>query len=446
MRKLRTGFAMRARVFAAAASLIVGLIAVRCGGEGSGGGSTGNLADGGQDSGYGGGGGGGGTDGGGTDGGGTDGGSAVGGGGDVDAGGGSSGGGGGGMDAGSGGGSGGGGGSPDGGTASDDCDGLMPDSVASPMQITTPASACGTSAMSDQAGNVALSSNPFMGMMSWVTYDARGKTLGSFPAFGGIVARASGFQAVAVWTGVSAPMDLWHFWTREPDGSAKDPSISVGSDACGTGTYPSSAGGAIVLSICGSRTGDTRVIRFDDSGKQLYRGTFVHAYPPSGAAGDPSGNVLVVAKGDAVAGFGSSDLVGRWLAPDGSLVNDWFVITSGGGPQVSLRSLIGGGIAVMQDDQWRAILQPYGTALAPPDWLTSRPGLDLHIVRGRKAYAFTANGGGPDVEVTTPAGKSCGRFSVQGSNVSIGADGTVIAPTGSDLCTRSVYPGLLGAR
>jgi hypothetical protein len=432
MRKLRTGFAMRARVFAAAASLIVGLIAVRCGGGGAGGGSTGNQADGGQDSGYGGGGGGGGTDGGGP----------VGGGGDSDAGGGGGSGGGGSADAGAGGG----GGSPDGGTAPGECDGLMPDAVPAPMQITSPAFACGTSGMADQSGNIALSSTPFRGMLSWATYDAHGKLLGGFRSWSGAVARSSGFQVVEVWQGAGAPMDMWHFWTRGPDGSAERLSTSVGNDACGTGTFPSSAGGAIVLSICGSRTGLTRVIRFDDSGKQLYSSQPLAAYPSSMAAGDASGNVLVVAMGDAVAGFASSDLVGHWLAPDGSLVNDWFVITSGGGRQVSLRPLIGGGIAVMQDDQWRAILQPFGGAQAPPDWLTSRPGLDLHIVRGRKAYAFTANGGGPDVEVTTPAGKSCGRFSVQGSNVSIGADGTVIAPTGSDLCTRSVYSGLLGAR
>jgi len=77
--------------------------------------------------------------------------------------------------------------------------------------------------------------------------------------------------------------------------------------------------------------------------------------------------------------------------------------------------------------------------------LTSRPGLDPHIVRGGKAYAFTANGGGSEVEVTTPSGMSCGRFSVQGSNVSIEADGTVIGVSDNG-CTRSVYPGLLGAR
>lgn len=91
-------------------------------------------------------------------------------------------------------------------------------------------------------------------------------------------------------------------------------------------------------------------------------------------------------------------------------------------------------------------MRPDSSPSAAPDWLASRAGLDLHIVRGRKAYAFTANGGGPEVEITTPSGMSCGRFSVQGSNVSIGADGTVIAVNGNGGCTRSVYPGLLGAR
>ena len=332
----------------------------------------------------------------------------------------------------------------DGGTTVSECDGLMPAPGAMPLQIAVPAGSCGASAMADESGNVAFGGTGD-GMISWSTYDSHGKLLGGFHSSFGAVTRSSGFQAADVWNGAGAPMDMWHFWTRKPDGSAEGQSTSVGSDACGVGTSPSSAGGAIVLSTCGSRTGDSRVIRFDDAGTQLYS-TFVHAFPPTAARGDVSGNVLVVAMGNAVAGsFASDDLVGRWLDASGSLTSDWFVITKGGGSRVSLRSLIGGGIAVMRDGEWRAIVEPSVGVLAPPEWLNSRAGLDLHIVRGRKAYAFTANDGGAEVEVTTPTGSSCGKFSVQGGSVSIGADGTVMTMTAAG-CTRFAYPRLLGVR
>ena len=93
-----------------------------------------------------------------------------------------------------------------------------------------------------------------------------------------------------------------------------------------------------------------------------------------------------------------------------------------------------------------------GRPQPPPDWLVARPEQELRIVRGRKAYAFTARipqphgiPGGPMVEVVTPTGKSCGTFDTKGIAATVGGDGTVIATT-SDGCTRRVWPALLGIR
>jgi hypothetical protein len=97
------------------------------------------------------------------------------------------------------------------------------------------------------------------------------------------------------------------------------------------------------------------------------------------AIGDANGNVLVVAfPGDEV-GFGSNDLVGRWLDGSGAFLTDWFLITTGvtNTSTFAVHSMIGGGAAVAQDDQWhagvwRAVLPSGGLPQAPPDWLASR--------------------------------------------------------------------------
>jgi hypothetical protein len=108
--------------------------------------------------------------------------------------------------------------------------------------------------------------------------------------------------------------------------------------------------------------------------------------------------------------------------------------------------LIGGGIAVMQNGKWVAVVPPLGAPNPPPDWLVSRPDSDFRVVRGGKAYAFTSRivlpaTGGSSVEVVAPSGLSCGTFDTKGTAATVGADGTVIA--NSDSCTRRIWPGLL---
>jgi hypothetical protein len=316
----------------------------------------------------------------------------------------------------------------------------MPDPGAKFLWISPPSFACGSQANSDYAGHIALGSQHAPLEFEWATYDAEGNRLGAFSSSGRIISRDSGFQTVGIWNGAGAPMDMWHMWTRAPDGNG--PSRSVGNDACGASVYPAASGGSIVLSVCGSLRGVTHVMRFDDAGEILYQSR-VDAYPSQAAEGDANGATLVVAQGDAVAGFQSADMVGRWLNPDGSDMTDWILLTSDDNSPIWLRALIGGGVAARRGDRWGVVVPAGRGASQAPDWLSSRTATDIHVIRGNKGYAFTTTSE-EEVEVVTPSGKSCGKFQAGGSHVQIGGDGTVIAISGA--CKRTVWPRLLGVR
>jgi hypothetical protein len=322
----------------------------------------------------------------------------------------------------------------------------MPAALGSSTTVTAPSNSCGGPATSDQEGNVALAGTSRNGgfAFSWTTYSASGHALGGMSGVG-LVPLDRGFQGVQVWNGAGAPMDLWHLWTWGPDGTGT--STSVGSDACGAAAHQTSTSGAVVLSVCGSLTGDTRAIRFDQTGKQL-SSTFVHVYAGNSAAvGDTNGLTLVGAFPGTSAGFGQYDLVGRWLDAAGNILTPWFVISTGGTSAFSLRALIGGGAAVMQDEVWRAVV-PSGMAAAqsPPAWLRDRTARDLSIVRGRRAYAFTPRGSAASVEVVSPSGMLCGTLALSGNDASVGSDGTVITIAGDGGCTRTWWSALLGVQ
>jgi hypothetical protein len=419
---------MKTRLLALGICLALGTI--RCGGSsnasadagsGSGGGGTdgGPGSDGGRtDAGAG-------TDGGGTDGGpGSDGGS---------------------TDAGPG---------TDGGPVATECDGLSADPNASSIAITPPTEACGFAGTSDSLGNVALSGSSDMTTSNnWTTYDRGGARLGALHAYGPVIPRGSGFFGVDRLTNsTDPPNDYLRLWTFAPDGSG--PSQSIGGFLCAATLQRASAGGVLLIDQCGSglRSG-SGVVWYDDAGTKKWSisvGGSPAPSPPSAAAGDAGGNVLITISSDQVSGRTAGDLLGRWIAPDGSLSGDWFVLVAGNSTTPVLQSLIGGGVAVMQDSKWVAVVPPLGAPKPPPDWLVSRPDRDFRFVRGGKAYAFTsrivlpAAIGGPSVEVVAPSGLSCGTFDTKGTAATVGADGSVIA--NSDGCTRRVWPGLLGGR
>ena len=282
----------------------------------------------------------------------------------------------------------------------------------------------------------------------WATYDRSGTHLGTLHAMGPVLPRGNGFFGVDHITSSDPPNDYLHLWTFAPDGSG--PSQNVGGFLCRAALEPISAAGVLLLGNCGAGIRSAgRVVWYDDAGAQKWSNSPGLAFPLDATAGDSGGNVLVTAASDAVRGRTPGDLVGRWIAPDGSLSGDWFVIVTGNTTPSTLQPLIGGGVAVMQNGKWVAVVPALGAPRSPPDWLVSRPDHDFRIVRGGKAYAFTSRivapaSGGPSVEVVAPSGLWCGTFDTKGSAATVGADGSVIA--NNDSCARRVWPRLLGAR
>ena len=218
-------------------------------------------------------------------------------------------------------------GGTDGGTAANDCDGILPTALgpSASANVDPSGSSMCTFATSDLAGNVALERHANSYSFSWTTFTSSGTRLGSLGAVYLLVPRDVGFLGVNFWNGAGAPMDMFHFFAWAPDGSSSG-STSVGSDACTAASFPSSSGGAIVLVACGSRSGNTRAIRFDASGKQLSSSVFLGTYTAAQVAvGDANGNTLIVAYPGTEVGFGSTDLVGRWGGARCTPVLRWVV-------------------------------------------------------------------------------------------------------------------------
>ena len=340
------------------------------------------------------------------------------------------------------GGSGGGGGS-DGGTVATDCDGIVPASLGESFSATSGNSGTCSFAVSDFSGNVALESHesrtPFPGRFDWLTFSSSGSPLGRIQSTPSLIPGDVGFEGTAAWNGANSEMDGWHVWTWAPDGSVRS-SVSVDSGRClGAKTWFSSSGGAVVLTQCGSGDGVTLVYRVDAAGHILWSLSFVSGVDQV-ASGDANGNTLVVTDPPFP---GPKPLRGRWIDGSGNYLTDWFDIQTSGANPFVVHSLIGGGAAVMQGEAWQAVLPSGGLPQAPPHWLASRPGTNISIVRGRRAYAFTSRAGASKVELVSPAGNSCGSIDVGGANVIVGGDGTVFTQTGDNGCRRTWYPALL---
>ena len=335
-----------------------------------------------------------------------------------------------------------GGGGSDGGTVASECDSIVPTSLGDSFSATvTPSdSATCSFAASDYSGNVALESHQSFHQLDWSTFSSSGSPLGRIQSTRTLIPGVAGFEGVAKWTGEGSPMDSWHVWAWGPDGSVKS-SSSVGSISC-AGIPPTTSfcptGGAVVFTACDS--GEfIELYRVDDNANVLWRRDF-NADASGTVACDDNGNILVVYHPP----FPASPLAGFWFDGSGNRLGNPFNIpeTTGIG-LFTVHNLIGGGAAVMEGEVWRAVLPSGGLPQAAPDWLASRTGTNIAIVRGARAYAFTSRAGASTVELVSPAGNSCGSIDVGGANVIVGGDGTVFTQTGDNGCRRTWYPALL---
>jgi hypothetical protein len=153
--------------------------------------------------------------------------------------------------------------------------------------------------------------------------------------------------------------------------------------------------------------------------------------------------------------------MGRWMDASGNAASSTF--RAGGAfsssSKASLHRLADGALALRVDGAWTARFASGNTAAdGPPDWLATRPGATLSIIRGGNAHAVfnppNANcAAALHAEFFARSGKKCGGLDLPmtgGSGCALagdsGYDGTVIlagADFVKDRCTRSFWPGLL---
>jgi hypothetical protein len=128
----------------------------------------------------------------------------------------------------------------------------------------------------------------------------------------------------------------------------------------------------------------------------------------------------------------------------------------------AIAALLDGSFVLRFDQQWKYRIQPNSTGVdVAPCWLSERPGTDLHVVRGRAAYALTrltSSGCDGEVEILTPDGQTCGPVGPLGEpdggqcDVAIGRDGTISRSAGAvgagpgqpTECLLEFWPGALG--
>ena len=104
--------------------------------------------------------------------------------------------------------------------------------------------------------------------------------------------------------------------------------------------------------------------------------------------------------------------------------------------------LVGGGIAIQVDGAWTLAI-PSGQPVADPApaFLAANAGASVALVRGARAYAVLPGGGA--LRLYSSAGDLCGSLSFPGTSLVVGADGSVIAASGANQCTKTVWPALL---
>jgi hypothetical protein len=300
-----------------------------------------------------------------------------------------------------------------------------------------------------------------------------GGTLGSIqvdhqdtgPIFDAIVPTSIGFHA-ATGTGVESVADRGVFTAYDESGTALATSpVHVGvPDGTPTGTAellgdvrllkPDAAtGGSVLLTLSGPLFSPTyRVEKVDVGGHRTGGAALDRVASDLAAAAD--GHMLVLAGGEA-----------RWFDASLAPLTEWFPLgfTAPTAPfsRTVLLPLVGGDVALRDGATWKALFRNGAAAVSPPpDWLVSRPGTEVVVVRGGRMNALVGAptegyaGGGTNVEFLTPAGLSCGSISLPAGpgavQVDVGADGTAFtfavgtsATPDHQLCTYRWWPALL---
>jgi len=370
----------------------------------------------------------GGPDAGGVNDGGTDAGS---GGGDTDAG----------TDGGSGGGGGGGGGDTE-------CAGVVPSQIGSSFTFDVPASGSIISCdqvFSDESGNLAASgSRDLRGIREWHLFDSNGAPLTKIRA-SDLFGQGPGYEGLSPYDTVGGEFLRVAYWT--PEGKRADGS-PVSGDMGDARAFRAPGGILVAKAFCQPPNlgGTIDLRRFDPVTNETASTTVRACEPVANALVDANQNWLLLLHGGPSIGFAEGDLVAQWFDPTGHSLTGWFRVAALPGKHTTLmHATIGGGAALRIDDVWTYFF-PSGKSEVQPaqEFLASHPESDFNLIRGARAYAvFPRSGDTTQMELYSASGKKCGSLTFPRGNLTTGSDGSAIASSGDNGCTKTVWPSLL---
>jgi hypothetical protein len=351
----------------------------------------------------------------------------------------------------------------------DECAGLVPNSLPSPVVVQMPESPCTSGTSDDGVGNYMLGyqarvSGTAISTPSWQFFavqNGQATRIGTTTGAGRIssarvFSQPSGFSVFHLdgLSGASTLETYSHEGTRASTHQIDD----GGSRPFPWSTYASdpSGGGAALRHYQRAEVWVTTYQRFDKAGNAesdeivVLQGVHQNAIAVGIAL---SGHALVMTS--------PSDGVWqlRWVGQDGAALTDWFTVKGGADPV--LRFLVDGSIALgFPEGGWEAIYKAVirdGVASADPlpAWLQKHNGDSFAVIRGGRGYGtwgpFSTACNQVDaagMEVLSTSGKSCGcvTFGDISSNGSVGRDGSVIIPVTfaqpSNRCEYRLYPQL----
>ncbi|MFL5275711.1 MAG: hypothetical protein ACJ79T_04490 [Myxococcales bacterium] len=301
-----------------------------------------------------------------------------------------------------------------------------------------------TSTAGDESGNVAVAFGDINGgTRFWHLYGRDGTDRGRLTAYD-LYPQGCGFEGVFNVAEMSDAVGSW-----SPD-TARKRGPPAGGDIIAR-TYRASPQGMLtVLKSCSFFT-DASSIEIQRVGPaadliaRLHIDSTCTGSIVAAAGTDAVGNILLLAVGDVEGrGFAPDALTARWYDFDLSPLTNWFLVagTASRSSRYATAALVGGGIAIQVDGAWTlAIASGQPVANPAPAFLAANGPASVALVRGARAYAVLPVGGA--LRLYSAAGELCGSLSFPGTSLTMGADGSVIAASGTRQCTKTVWPALL---
>jgi hypothetical protein len=345
--------------------------------------------------------------------------------------------------------------------ATNECDGLLPASLPTPVVASLPQNNCFGGTSDDGIGNYALGytaeDSVGHGHRAWRFFTIQqgsairigddvvvGDDVGAF-----VESQPSGFTLSQVVAASGAAFVSWYSHDGTRGASSTLTTSFMGGDYAYSAVGVDPSGGlAAVRTYKSSGEWVSEYQRFDKFGAvesswvRIDSGVALHQVV---AVGVPlSGHALVL---EAISY--PSSMQGRWLDRAGTPLTDWFPVAGAQFPEFHF--LMDGGLVLRfgRDSDYVYRFDDGKAAVSPllPAWLQQRSGNQFFVIRGGKGYASWGTQGscpGQMEVLAASSGKSCGCVAVPGlaRTASIGRDGSLIVPPQGS-CQYNLYPQLL---